>query len=533
MNPSLALFACVIGIGGLFWLNRDTSVRTSKALWVPVIWMSVAGSRSPFSWFGMSAAPDVLGQLPESNWPDQLLASSLMLLGLVVLVRRGKEVTNLLKASWPITLYFAFCLISLVWSDFPLWGLKRWVRALGDVIMLLVVFTDMQPITAFKRLFSRVGFVLLPASILLIRYYPGLGSGWDPWGQAQMFTGVTTNKNVLGNLVYLIGLGVLWQLFGLVRHKEQPDRGRRLLAQGTLAVMGIYLLYVAHCATGNACIILGVGLMFVLSLPVFRRSPAAVHAFILTLALVGGLGYLLGAKAAITEALGRKPDLTGRTVIWKILIEMAPNPVGGAGFETFWLGSRSVQAYALVGGLDRINEAHNGYLEAYLNLGVLGLGFIALIIGQSYLKAVAVFRRDPALGGLLIAYAVTVVTYNITEAGFRMLHLEWFFLLLSVVAANRFISLADASPESIRELAPSVRARWTSRMSSGPARLGTGVKTGISRGAIATRSQGKESPQTQFLAGSKKSQTRTLEPDSSGRDALGICPEKVKHKRSS
>lgn len=533
MSSSLALCVFIAGVAGLFYLDRDKSVHTSNALWLPVIWLSIAGSRSPFSWFGMSGAPEILGQLPESSLPDLLLAGSLMLIGLFVLIRRGKEVTNLLKASWPITLYFAFCLISLVWSDFPLWGLKRWVRALGDVIMILVVFTDLQPITAFKRLFSRVGFVLLPASVLLIRYYPGLGSGWDPWGQAQMFTGVTTNKNVLGNLVYLIGLGVLWQIFGLTRDKKQPNRSRRLLAQGTLAVMGIYLLYIAHCATANACIILGVGLMLVLSLPLFRRRPAAVHAFILTLALVGGLGYVLGAKAAITEALGRKPDLTGRTVIWKILIEMAPNPVGGAGFETFWLGSRSVQAYALVGGLDRINEAHNGYLEVYLNLGILGLGFIVLILGQNYLKAAAVFRRDPAIGGLLIAYAVTVITYNITEAGFRMLHLEWFFLLLSVVAANRFISLADASPESIRELAPSVRARWTSRMSSGLARLGPGVKTGISRGAIATRSQGKESPQTQFFVGSKKSQTRTLEPDSSGRDALGICPEKVKHKRSS
>src|SRR4030095_10886172 len=157
MPPQIATVLFAFGIAGLFWLDRDDSVRTSKALWLPTIWLWIAGSRSPFAWFGMSAAADVPGQLPESSLPDQLLAVSLMILGLVVLIVSRKQVTNLLKASWPITLYFSFCLISLVWSDFPMWGLKRWIGALGDLIMVLIVFTDPQPIAAFKRLISRVG----------------------------------------------------------------------------------------------------------------------------------------------------------------------------------------------------------------------------------------------------------------------------------------------------------------------------------------------------------------------------------------
>ena len=507
MPPQIAtvLFAC--GIAGLFWLDRDDSVRTSKALWIPIIWLWIAGSRSPFAWFGMGAAADVPGQLPESSAPDQLLAGALMLLGLVVLIRRSKEVTSLLKASWPITLYFSFCLISLVWSDFPLWGLKRWVRAQGDLIMVLIVFTDPQPIAAFKRLFSRVGFVLLPACVLLIRYYPGLGSGWDPWGQTQMFVGATTNKNVLGNLVYLIGLGTLWRIISLVRDKEQPNRGHRLLAQCTLLAFGIYLLRMAHCATATACFILGVGLMLAISRPFFGQRPAAVHALALTLALVGAVGYLLGAQAAVTAALDRKPDLTGRTEIWRVVIPMAPNSIGGAGFETFWVGPRVAQAYSSIGGLDATNEAHNGYIEVYLNLGLLGVGLIVLLLGQGYLKAVSAFRRDPALGGLLVAYFVTVITYNITEAGFRMLHLEWFFLLLSIMAASRVVSLAETPSESGRELADPDRPPWATRMLPGPARIGAAVKTGLSRDAVAIRSQRREASARQVLVDGKKTRT--------------------------
>ncbi len=107
-----------------------------------------------------------------------------MLFGIIVTLRRRRHLRALLRASWPVVLYFSFCLVSLLWSDFPGWGFKRWVRSLGDLIMVLIVVTDAQPTAAIRRLLSGVGFVLLPASVFLIEYYPDLGQGgydqyWD------------------------------------------------------------------------------------------------------------------------------------------------------------------------------------------------------------------------------------------------------------------------------------------------------------------------------------------------------------------
>lgn len=441
-----------MGIAGLFWLDRDKSARTSKALWLPLIWLSIAGSRSVSAWLGMDIAKEIPGQTPPSSSLDQVVAATLMFLGVITLILRRKNVTRLLKANWPIALYFSFCLVSLLWSDFPSWGFKRWIRALGDLIMVLIVASEAQPTAAFRRLFARVGFVLLPASVLLIKYYPELGQDFDAFGYRQ-YIGVTTGKNVLGDLVFLIGLGALWQILTLVLDGEQPNRARRLLAQCTLLAFGIEILFTAHCATAGGCFILGVGLMLATSLRLIRRRPAAVHALVLTILLAGGLMELFGGRAAITEAMGRKPDLTGRTEIWAILIPMAPNLIGGAGFETFWLGPRVAKIYAQVGGPQMTNESHNGYIEVYLNLGLLGLGLIALILGQGYRRTVVAFRRDPTLGGLLIAYVITAATYSLTEAGFRMLGLEWFFLLLAIVAANSVINLAEPALQMDRGLA--------------------------------------------------------------------------------
>jgi len=451
MSPQIATVLFAVGIAGLFWLDRDDSVRASKALWLPIIWLSISGSRSISAWLGMGVPKEIPGQLPASSLLDQLVATALMLLGAIVLIRRGRDVTRLLKANWPIVLYFSFCLVSLLWSDFPGWGFKRWVRALGDLIMVLIVGTDAQPTAALRRLLSRVAFVLLPASVLLIKYYPELGQGWDDFG-LQEFTGVTTNKNILGNLVFVLAVGALWRALSLVRDREQPDRARHLLAQCAVLAFGIDLLYTAHCATAVGCFIFGVGLMLATSRPLFRHRPAAVHALVLAIVLVGGLTELLGGRAAITGALGRKPDLTGRTEIWQIVIPMAPNPIGGAGFETFWVGPRVARVFEKVGGLQMTNESHNGYIEVYLNLGCLGLGFIALILGQGYRKAVSAFRRDSALGALLLTYVVTAVAFNISEAGFRMLSVEWFFILLSVVAANAAAGVARGLSQSPQQL---------------------------------------------------------------------------------
>ncbi len=440
MPPQIATVLFGAAVATLFWLDRDRSARPSKALWLPLIWLGIAGSRSLAVWLGMGAPVEIAGQIPESSPLDQLFAATLILLGAIVLIRRGRLVRGLLKASWPIVLYFFFALVSLLWSDFPGWGFKRWVRGLGDVIMVLVFATDPQPVMAFRRIFSLLGFVLLPASVLLIRYYPALGQGFDIWGH-QQFVGVTTSKNVLGDLAFLMGLGALWQTLSLVRDRNHSNRSRRLLAQCTLLATAVYLLSVAHCATAVACFVLGAGLMLVISRPSIRRHPAAVHALVLAVLLGGGLISLLGGRAAITEALGRQPDLTGRTEIWGILIPMVPNPMGGAGFETFWVGPRVGRIFSLIGGMQMTNEAHNGYIEAYLNLGFLGLGLIVLILGHGYRTTLSAFRRDPALGGLLVAYVITAVTYNVTEAGFRILNLEWFFLLLSTVASCRVIGV--------------------------------------------------------------------------------------------
>jgi len=439
MNPSIASLICACGIAGLFCLNRDDSVRTSKALWLPVVYLWIIGSRPVSFWLGVSPPNGANVQLDGSP-VDALFFGLLLAAAVVVLIRRGERTRILLTSNWPILVYFSYCLISVAWSYHPDVAFKRWIKAIGDLAMVLIIVTDGQLVAALRRLFSRVGFLLLPTSVLFIKYYGNLGRGYTPDG-AAMNTGVTDNKNSLGLIVFLLSLGTLWHFLALLRAKEQPHRSRHLLAQGILLAFGLSLLGMADSATSLVCFVLGAVLMLSAELPAVKRRPGRIHAVVAVLVLAGVLAMAFAGQSGVTHALGRQSNLSGRTEIWADVIAAVPNPIVGAGFESFWISPcvlKVYQAMALAGWWDPtgLNEAHDGYLEVYANLGWIGVYLIALILIGGYRRAGKAFQRDPKLGSLFFAYVAAAAIYSVTEAGFRYLMPMWIFLLLAVVSAS-------------------------------------------------------------------------------------------------
>ena len=93
------------------------------------------------------------------------------------------------------------------------------------------------------------------------------------------------------------------------------------------------------------------------------------------LVLLATAELAFGISGRLSETMGRGPNMSGRTELWGILLELHPNPILGTGFDSFWMGERLEK---LQGILIWVNEAHNGYLETYLDLGLIG---VFLLIG--------------------------------------------------------------------------------------------------------------------------------------------------------
>jgi O-antigen ligase len=141
---------------------------------------------------------------------------------------------------------------------------------------------------------------------------------------------------------------------------------------------------------------------------------------------------ILNPDAGVISTMGRNPTLTGRTDVWKSVLDMAPDPLLGAGFESFWLGPRLKKLWSIY--VWQPNEAHNGYIEVYLNLGWAGVFLLALVILTAYRKVVRGLRLDMETGNLRLAYFVVALIYSLTEAGFRIFSSVWIVFLLSIVA---------------------------------------------------------------------------------------------------
>ena len=453
MDAQLAFLICSVGIAGLFFLDRDKSVRSSIAAWLPIAWFLIVGSRPVSLWFGAGGVPagNALAATLEGDSTDAAIFGVLIVAGIILLCRRVRITTALLKASSPVLVYYLYCLMSTAWSPFPGSSFKRWIKCVGDLVMVLIIVTEAHPVLALRRLYSRVGFVLLPFSLVLIKC-TNLGVQYDELG--PHYIGVTTSKNPFGMMLYVLSIGVVWNVRALLLDKRGPNRARRLIAQGTLLAFGILLLQMAHSATSLFCFVLGSGLMLASGLPAIKDRPGRLHILCSGILLVGAVGLVFG-EGAITGAMGKTSDLSGRTEIWAAAIASADSPWFGTGFESFW-NKNSHEVVSILSnysGISNLNSAHNGYLQIYLDLGWIGVCLLSLILIGGYLRAVRAFQVNREIGSLFLAYLVTCAFYNITEAGFRIMTLSWISLLLAVVGSTGVnLGLVRAEGKNIRAL---------------------------------------------------------------------------------
>ena len=434
MSPSIATVVFGFLLLGLFLLDRDQKSRTSPALWIPVAWVSIGASRAVSQWFGVTPAMGSPEQYLEGSPFDRFILTGLLAAGLIVLLARERRAGTLLRANGPILLFFLYCSVSVLWSDYPEVAFKRWIRALGDIVMVLVILTDTDPSAAVKLLLARSGFLLIPLSVLLIEYYPELGRGYIPWVWTPYFTGVATEKNSLGFVCLVFGLASLWRAFEVLRIGVRICGVGPLIAHGTVLAMTLWLLWKADSATSLGCFLLGGGLIAVMSLPGVARKPAAVHLLVVGIVFLCLFGLFLDSDAGLVQAMGRDTTLTGRTAFWDKVLDMTVDPLFGAGFESFWLGERLEEFWRIY--IWHPNQAHNGYLEVFLNLGWTGVALFGLVMIWGYRNVVDALRSDPEAGRIRLAYFVVAAVYNLTEAAVKAAHPVWIAFLLAVTVSS-------------------------------------------------------------------------------------------------
>jgi exopolysaccharide production protein ExoQ len=436
MLPSIALIICLFFIIALVWLDRRGREKVSVAIWIPIIWMMILGSRAVSSWFNLGLRMESPEDYLEGSPFDRAIYIILLITGVIILWKRKINWFEIWRNNKWLVFFFLYCGLSIFWSDFAIVSFKRWIKQIGNFVMILVVLTENEPIEALKVLVRRCSYILVPISVVLIKYYPSLGRIYDRWTGQVQYTGVGYNKNALGYLCLVCGYFVFWTIRTRRHNENEKMQKKELFSQVLYLALICWLLWISKSMTSIVGLVLGCSFIVIIGTTFVRENR---HIFIPLLFFTVFMGFtilILGdLEGDLLAEMGRDITFTGRTALWKQLAPMAVNPWVGAGFESFWLGDRAKEMWEIF--QYRPNQAHNGYLEIYLDLGWVGICSLFLIIVSSYRNIRKELSIDYDYGNYQLGFLLITLVYNFTEAAFKGLHLVWFmFLLISVDWSN-------------------------------------------------------------------------------------------------
>ncbi|MBD2459692.1 O-antigen ligase family protein [Oscillatoria sp. FACHB-1407] len=333
-------------------------------------------------------------------------------------------ITILIAPHWKRTAYViaqqpllillhVITVMSVLWSvapEFTADETKAVVRAALFGIYLAVRFSLQDQMYLLARTLA----VSLVFSLLVGFALPGYGI--HTTGEfAGSWKGVFLFKNLFAYIVTLAAISfVLIGLFG---------RKYRLLT-GFMLGIAVLLLILSRGRTALAVFIISLCL-----LPVYGvvKQKFRIRVVLITFGiLLTGItiALLLGnLEFIVVDLLGKNLEFNGRLPIWQLMLEKASErPWLGYGYSGFWTSDESIYILLNTWAQEAHDEglrfnAHNGYLELFLQLGWVGLGiylisFINLMCKTIYL----VFRTKSLEIFWVLQLLVAMFIFNFTDS---------------------------------------------------------------------------------------------------------------------
>jgi len=474
MPPKLALLLGTIFVLFAFRYDRKNAQPVSKALWWPTIWYMVVSSHPFGYWLQMLGIPlpGASDDPTDGSLMDRMFFGILTGIGLWILSRRRFRWGPVLRSNPWITALIVFMAASIFWSQYPFVSFKRFIKIIGSVTMAMLVLTDDNPREAFVTVLRRCLYVHLPMDIICVKYFRDIGVAWDWNGTMHSWNGISATKNVLGQVALLGTLCFLWEVKR--RWKEKRWRNFHML----YLLMSLHLLRGSEqniSVTSVSVCVFAVTIFFWMQ--TFRNRPAAIRPFayavfsavtlLVILVLVHSV-VLFSADSVFGKAItliGRDITLTDRIYIWHDVYAAASgDPLLGVGFGGFWIGRLANIPWNehmtwILG------EAHNGYIETYLQLGWVGGFLLAGMLFSTLPKLLNHLADDFDFGCFRVALFLTLLLINVTESTYiRGDHHLWLVLMMILWDVPRAENTAPVTVTQEAENSPATD--WPQQMTA-------------------------------------------------------------------
>lgn len=367
-----------------------------------------------------------------------IVASELVLCGLMLIARRRVVRWN---AFLPISLavFIAWCTVSYFWSYYPKASLVGIASQLSFVVLALAISSTRDTIQLIRaigdvlRVFLATSLTLeIFAGVLIDGPIEFLGIRGN-LVNGEGIQGVFGSRNafMLVSLIALVTFIIEWRTKSVTRE---------VAGWSVLGAALCVLLAASPVGFVTALVVVVVAaLLFALR----KMEPSVRRGTEIAAASAAGLGLIVAwaLRGSILEALSSSEVLQYRLLLWSEELRLAAmKPLEGWGWVGLW--PRKTQPFTVMnsGSGDIHNSGLNIYLDAWLQVGIVGLALLLILLGFAFARSWSlatskkseIYLWSPLVLSLLLVSGLAEST-ALTEWG-------WFFVVLIVARSSAELS---------------------------------------------------------------------------------------------
>ena len=365
-----------------------------------------------------------------TNIRNQAVFLFLFFSSLIILSKRFNKVLSLIRSEKYLSFFVLLCLVSALWSEHSLISFKRSFQLFVMFLVIIEALLNIEPKVLLKQLKIVVSAYVF-FNLYACRFIP---AAIDP--VFGTWRGMEVQKNMLAQTtLYCFLSSIVFFSF------DKKTFAR--LYDALLLLISVLIIYKAHSSTMVIVLVIiaFMSLMFKIEsifskkLGIGRSLLGLTFLFILCFSVI----FLIFSKeifGLIPGYFGKDLTLSGRVDIWEFVWDDIERKLWfGYGFATYWImGSAKLEIFASYFEGFMVNEAHNGYLEIILQLGIIGFIFFLFPI------VAYIYRTFKLNSNLAILIIVSIMTLNYTESVlFKVgLGVTTFYFIASYIAVSVF-----------------------------------------------------------------------------------------------
>lgn len=359
-----------------------------------------------------------------SNILNQLL-SLLFFVSLITLLGKHDLVIAFIKREKFLTLFMVWALCSVLWSNYSLVSLKRWIGLFGEIIICLAALLHFRWSEVALRHFRAILLLYLPLTILSIIFIPE-AIQWE----FPAWRGLAATKNNLAQ----VALFSIILCLGIIPYNR--NRAINIVHYGMLT-----LAFTAYLgARSTTAFMVGGALLLLLGTTHlgkrFKQGLVANFYTVVVIASILAITALVTIEApeileSVFGLFGKDLSFTGRVDLWKMVFSMTEgNMLTGWGLGGFWVMDGAHLRPLFEEFVWIPNQAHQGYIDILNQVGIPGLTLLLLMIA-SYLTGLSKLKKNSLWKWLFLG----VIILNFQESVFfRPRHISHFMFLFAYIA---------------------------------------------------------------------------------------------------